>query len=560
LLLFRKIYDKITGKLANKCNFDYGLGNGGIKIMSNSETNFEPKLLNDYFVGITQYPHPSANQKDVVGNEDPVRKYVFDEAKKIQDVEVVFYKPEAAEPGERVIILSRPGKDEHAQKKPVILQAHLDMVYNPVDIKFPLNIVIDESHADGKWIKAKDATGRDSTLGADDGIGVATALAILNEEKLKEFPIECLFTVQEETDMGGAQNCDINKLKGETLLNLDAEELKEIIFGSAGGSETNFTSQINRFDLTSGFTTITVSISGLTGGHSGVDINKGRLNAIKALNQALTRLNKRINNLDFTGSIKSYDMYLYDFERTDILKANAIPTGAKAIVAIKQEDADNFISDFKNYCESIKQQYQPVEKEFSCDATKISVDSNPLDAKSTDAILCAISQIPSGVISMISDVPNVVETSSNLYNLEIKTESITIASSNRSSNDNSLAALISIQSNIGKIFGFDVITGINSYVSWQPDKDSYVFNIAKEVYQDQYDGDINATVIHAGLECGTLASRFNAEKNVKLDCVSIGPTIKNPHTGNETLEIEVDGEQTVQQFYDCVCEIVNRCF
>lgn len=551
--------------------------------MSNTDTSFEPKAVNDYFLGITRNPHPSANQKGVTGNEDPVRKYVVEQAQMIPGVQVMFYKEEATEPGERVIVLRRPGTGEYAQKRPVILQAHLDMVYNPVDMQFPLNIIADTSHKDGKWIKAQDQTGRDSTLGADDGIGVATALAVLKDENLKDFPIECLFTVQEETDMGGAQNCDLNNLEGETLLNLDAEDLKVIIFGSAGGAETNYTGNITRFDLPDGYKSIKVSISGLTGGHSGVDINKGRLNAVKALNQVLTRLNKRINNLDVTGSISSYDMYLYDFERTDIIKANAIPTGAKAIVAIPKDQAENFIKDFSKCCEALKQQYQPVESKFTYQAAEINVDSKPLDNKSTDAVLCIISQISTGVISMIPEVPDVVETSSNLYNVEMKTivtteiktdletdtktetktetECVTVASSNRSSNDSALAALNAVQESIGKVFGFDVTTGINSYVSWQPDKTSRVFNIASEVYNEYYKEDIETTVIHAGLECGTLASRFKADKQVKLDCVSIGPTIKNPHTGNETLQIESeDGNQTVKQFYDCVCEIVRRLY
>jgi dipeptidase D len=554
-----------------------------MKIMGNTDTSFEPKSVNDYFLGITRNPHPSANQKGVMGNEDPVRKYVVEQAQMIPGVEVVFYKQEATEPGERVIVLRRPGAGEYAQKRPVILQAHLDMVYNPIDMQFPLNIILDTSHNDGKWIKAQDQTGRDSTLGADDGIGVATALAVLKDENLKDFPIECLFTVQEETDMGGAQNCDLNNLQGETLLNLDAEDLKVIIFGSAGGAETNYTGNITRFDLPEGYISIKVSVSGLTGGHSGVDINKGRLNAIKALNQVLTRLNKRINNLDFTGNIGSYDMYLYDFERTDIIKANAIPTGAKAIVAVPQDQSESFIEDFNKYCKALKEQYSPIEDNFTYEATKVNVDSKPLDNKSTDAVLCIISQIATGVISMIPDVPDVVETSSNLYNVEMKTivtaevktdletgaktetkverECVTIASSNRSSNDSALAALSAIQSNIGKVFNFDVVTGINSYVSWQPDKTSRVFNIASDVYNEYYKGDIKTTVIHAGLECGTLASRFKADKQVSLDCVSIGPTIKNPHTGNETLEIESEnGDQTVKQFYDCVCEIVRRLY
>jgi dipeptidase D len=174
--------------------------------MSNSDTYFEPKTVHDYFMGITQRPHPSANQPGVTGNEDPIRQFVVEQAQLIPGVEVVFYKPDAVEAGERVVVLRRPGAGKYAQQKPVILQAHLDMVYNPADMQFPLNVIPDPGQTEGQWIKARDQRNIDCTLGADDGIGVATALALLNDNNLKDFPVECLFTVQEETDMGGAKN------------------------------------------------------------------------------------------------------------------------------------------------------------------------------------------------------------------------------------------------------------------------------------------------------------------------------------------------------------------
>jgi dipeptidase D len=523
--------------------------------------SFKPQILCDYFMGITQRSHPSANQPGITGNEDPVRKYVVEEAQQIPGVKVAFYQPDATEPGDRVIVLSRLGSGQYANKKPVILQAHMDMVFNPVDMEFPLNVIKDTSHTDGTWIKAKDKRQINCTLGADDGIGVATALAILKDDSLKDIPMECLFTVQEETDMGGAQNCKLKYLTGEILLNLDAEDLKTIIYGSAGGAETRYSKTLSRMNMPSGFQSIKVAAIGMRGGHSGVDINKGRMNAIKALAQALERLNKRINNLDVPGSIASYDMYLVDVKRTDIIKANAIPASAEAIVVVPNEQAESFINDINIYGKALGEQNLPVEGGFKLSAASVQNAAQPLDSKSTDAVLCILAEIPAGVIAMMPAVPDVVETSSNLYDIAIAGDKVTIQSSNRSSSDRALAALNTIQTSIGAVFNFDVITGIDSYPSWQPDENSPILNIARTVYSSYYRDNVKTTVIHAGLECGTLATRFTKEKGVKLDCVSIGPTIKNPHTGNETLQIESEiKEPTVNQFYECVAQIIKKLY
>ncbi len=532
--------------------------------MISTQTSFEPQAVNDYFMGITQLPHPSKNQQDVTGDEDPVRQYVVDEAQKLSNVEVAFYQKDAEDAGNRVVILRRKGAGKYAGKTPVILQAHLDMVYNPANMTFPLNVIDDTSRQDGKWIKAKSASGVDSTLGADDGLGVATALAILKDSRFQDYPIECLFTVQEETDMGGAQNCDLKNLTGDKLLNLDAEDLQVIIFGSAGGAETNFNKSVSRFTSPTGYVARKISISGLTGGHSGLDINKCRMNAIKAMGQILSRLDKRMNNLDIQGEgMQSYDLYIQDMKRTDILKSNAIPTAAEAIVIVPGDQAASFERDVATYWETLKTQYQPTENpsKIKCTIEEFTQTVTPLDNKSTDGLLCLLAQIPSGMIAMIPGVPDVVETSSNLYNIALSNDNLLIASSNRSSNDDALAALNAVQSNIGKILGCGVETGIDGYVSWQPDYNSQILALTEGVYNEAYKGDYKSTVIHAGLECGTLASRFEAEKQIKLDCVSIGPNVKNPHTGNETMQIESsDGKQTVQEFYNCVCQTISAIF
>ena len=533
--------------------------------MTQSDAFFSPRSVHDHFIAITQRAHPSANQKGVTGNEDPVREYVVSRALEIPNVKVVFYEKDATDPGKRVIVLSRAGSGNYAGKSPVILQAHMDMVYNPVDMAFPLDVIVNPTPSgDGVWIKAKENKGRDCTLGADDGIGVATVLAILGDNKLNDYPLECLFTVREETDMGGAQNFDLTCLSGRQLINIDAEELTVIIYGSAGGGSTQYRGNITRVSRPLGYSTIQLSVSGLKGGHSGVDINKGRLNAIKVLVQALARLDKRITSLDISGGgIGVYDLLLQEIRRRDVDKSNAIPAAAQAIVVLPTEESDQFITDFTAFCAALKSQNLPEENSFSFSAKKAhDTAQDVLDQKSTDALLHMLQQIPHGVIAMIPDVPGVVETSTNLHDVFIDGTGVTIGSSNRGSREASLTALNNLQTNIGTIFQFDVITGIDSYPSWRPNPNSPLLKIAEAVYGDprMYGDQCKVTVIHAGLECGTISARY-AEVGIGMDCISIGPTIKDPHTPNESLRIKaLDGTGTVQRFYDAASQILQKVF
>ena len=534
--------------------------------MNQSEISFEPGEVCKQFLEITKRPHPSANQEGVTGNEDPVREYVNSQALEIPGVKVVVYDKSATQPGDRVIVLRRPGSGIYAGKTPVILQAHMDMVYNPVDMAFPLNVIVDPNRqGQGKWIKAMENSTppRNSTLGADDGLGVATALALLVDPKLKDYPLECLFTVQEETDMGGAQNFDLKNLTGRQLLNLDAEDLPVIIFGSAGGCTTQYQGNITRIPTPQGYTAMKLSISGLRGGHSGVDINKGRLNAIKVLAQALARLDKRIAALDIVGAgIGSYDLLVYDIKRCDVKKSNAIPAYAEAVIGIPKENANQFTADFNALCSALKIQNLPEESGFTCGATAAGAVEQAMDEKSTDTLLCMLQQIPQGVIAMIPDVPGVVETSTNLYDVTIDGNTVSIGLSNRSSRDASLTALSNVQANIGAIFQFNVTTGLESYPSWQPNPNSPLLKIAEAVYCDpeMYGDRCEVTVIHAGLECGTISARY-AEVGIDMDCISIGPTIKDPHSPSESLQTQAkDGTETVQEFYNAVSQILGKVF
>ena len=246
-----------------------------IEILDNS---FEPKAVHDHFMELTARYHPS-------GEENEVRKYVTDCAGKIKGVEVIYYKSEATDPGERVIVLRRKGSGDYANAEYVTLQAHLDIVCSPDKNIFPLHVFGYNDNNNVKWIKAGNERSvtdpeKGTTLGADDGIGVATILALLEDEKLKEYPLECFFTVQEETDMRGAANYDKNLLIGRRYINLDAEVANTIIYGSAGELTVQYEGDVTLLPVTEEFITLELSILNLRGGHSGVNINNGRLNVL----------------------------------------------------------------------------------------------------------------------------------------------------------------------------------------------------------------------------------------------------------------------------------------
>jgi len=525
--------------------------------MPDTDDYFGPKAIYDHFMKITTLKHPSrdeAHSED--GNEDEVREYVADCANKIDNIEKpIFYEPDATDAGKRVIVVRRPGSGKYSDAPYVTLQAHMDMVCFPKNDIFPLK-VFDYEINGAKWIKAGEMDSisdpkKGTTLGADDGIGVATALALLEDETLKEYPLECFFTVQEENDMGGAEHFDKNLLKGRQYINLDAENEATIFYGCAGGCDVSFSGAVERSNMEDDFVALNVSISGLRGGHSGVNINNGRLNAIKGLTEILINLNERITNRD-VGEISGYDMRLISMQRDEQTKMNSIPSSAGAVVAIPKEKKESFENNFAAQCNALKALYQPEEDKFSWQVCwQGDVQAKPLSRISTDALLCLLSRIPHGVIRMIPQEDNVklVETSSNLAGIEIGNDTAVIKGSNRSSNDAHMTALKNIQDNIGACFSY-VVKYTDGYPSWQPNEKSQLLAIAKGVYGSKYP-QYDATVIHAGLECSQVVAKYGSD----IDCISIGPTIVDPHSGGERLKAS-----TVEQFYDAVTQILHRIF
>lgn len=510
---------------------------------------FEPQKVADWFAEIIKLPHGSEK-------EDPLRAAVYtwltDPRHGIcLSPENVYYKETATDPGERVIHALRPGKKD---LKPIVLQAHMDMVVvtEPKDVDpFPLQPFQDESG----WLMAKGSGSTDvrSTLGADDGIGIATALALLQEEELKDYPIECLFTVQEETDMGGAEHFDTGLLKGRTYVNLDDERGGTITYGSAGGFKTTYEGAIQRERISPVPSFVKIVLGGLRGGHSGVDIAKGRPSALKLLVEGLCRMDKRLNDFTLPPDTppESYDFRLVSLARTDEIKSNAIPTEATAVLAV--EDADALLGSFEKWFSALQILYGVSEPRMNIGLTRLEAppDDDPLTADATDNLLCFLRLVPQGVMALIPGYsPAVVETSSNVYIVSLGSATMTVETSTRTSNpallgsveDHGHTPLNETFRNLGAIYGLEVETGVDGwYPAWPPNQDSRLLAAAEKVYAGVY-GDYQTSVIHAGLECGWIVSRYG-----DMDCIAVGPTIENPHTIDERLDTS-----SVKKFYDAV--------
>jgi len=512
--------------------------------MNAPPTFFEPQAANDHFVALCALPHAS-------GREDPVRAYVAAVLDQL-GVPEVFYLPEATEPGQRVIRARRPGRGALAGASPVVLQAHLDMVTVPDEQIFPLELYLDP--ADPKWLRARHQ-GRATTLGADNGIGVALILALLAEPALQDYPLEALFTVEEETGMGGVRDFDPALLQGRRLLNLDSEDLPLITYGGAGGTPSHYQLPLERAPLTGAWATLELTLAHLTGGHSGIDINKGRANAVKLLAEALARLDRRLNQLGAPGGIGAYDLRLVAIGQPAAdNKTNVIPSRASAVVQVPEAEAAAFRADLAALLALFRAQLQPIEPNLTLTIGAGVAEWPALTPAATDAVLTLLQQVPHGVLRMIPAVPEVVETSANLARVRTGAEALSFTVSNRSANLEHLHGLTQQHRLVGARAGASVTTGDDHfYPPWEPNPASAVLKAAQAVYDQHLPGH-RSEVIHAGLECGWIVAKYRDDP-VPMDCIALGPTMRDVHSINERLDVT-----SVKPFYTAVVAIIQKLF
>ena len=475
--------------------------------------NLEPKLLWKEFEEISKIPRCSKH-------EEKIREYLLDFAKQHG------LKSKTDKTGN--VVISKPASSGMEGKPTVILQSHMDMVceknsdvdhdFTKDPIKFKLNG--DILTADG------------TTLGADDGIGVATTLAILEDNTLKHGPLEGLFTVDEETGLTGAFALESDMLTGKIMLNIDSEDFGVITVGCAGGGDSKIKLPLKTQPISKDMENILIKISGLRGGHSGVDANEQRGNAIKLLARMLWKTSQ------------NYDFCLADIKGGD--KHNAIPREAYAKVSIGKTDKNKFISDIKSEEKDILGEIKPIDPNFKMDVEDIEKPDKVLDKNSQNNLLNLLHGLPHGVDKMSYDISGLVETSTNLATVILDGNSAIMGLSSRSSIASALQDFRDRIHAIANLSGATV-SEETPYPGWKPNLDSKLLKQSKKIFKDMYGKDPTVEAIHAGLECGIIGEKFPG-----MDMISIGPTIKYPHSPEEQVHVS-----TVDKFYDFTLKIIE---
>jgi len=476
--------------------------------------DLEPKMVWKHFDEIRKIPRCSKH-------EEKIHEYIVNFAKKHN------LKYNTDKTGNAVI--SKPGNSGMEKKPTVILQGHMDMVCEKnSDIEFDFS-------KDPIQLKLKDdiLTANGTTLGADNGMGLAMSLAILEDNNLKHGPIEALFTIDEETGLTGAFAMESDMLTGHIMLNLDSEDFGVITVGCAGGGDSQIKLPIKTQPINGNFASLTVKVSGLRGGHSGVDILEQRGNAVKLLTRMLWKAKK------------DYNLHITEINGGD--KHNAIPREAYAKISVEKQDKDKFVTTLKNEGKNILQEYKPIDPNFKVDFQDIDKLKTTLTNDSQNKLLDLLHGLPHGIDKMSYDIPNLVETSTNLAKVTIDENNAAIDMSTRSSINSALQDLRDRIRAIAKLSGAKVEED-TPYPGWKPNLDSKLLKLSKKIFKDMYKQEPKVEAIHAGLECGIIGEKFPG-----MDMISIGPTIKYPHSPEEQVQAS-----TVDKTYKYVLKILEN--
>lgn len=475
--------------------------------------NLEPKSLFKFFGEILSIPRPSKH-------EEKMTEYLVNWAKE-RNLEYV-----SDEIGNVII---RKGATKGKENSPwVCLQSHIDMVCeknSDKDFDFEKDAIVPK--IEGEWLKA-DGT----TLGADDGIGVATALAILDANDIEHGPIECLFTVDEETGLSGAEALSADVLKSRILLNLDSEDEGEIFIGCAGGIDTVAKLPYDK-EETPEAPAFKLMVKGLKGGHSGDDINKGLACANKILNRILWSLDKEM------------DLRLSCFEGGNL--RNAIAREANATFVVAQADVELMKEMVEKFAVDLKYEFRTTEPDMQITLTETEKPAFVIDMLSQDNLLNVLYACPHGVLAMSREIPGFVETSTNLASVKMKEDHFFITTSQRSSVESAKYAAAYRVESCFLLAGADVEHG-DGYPGWAPNPESKILKIAVDAYKKLFNKEPIVRAIHAGLECGLIGEKYPG-----MDMISYGPTLRGVHSPDERLEIK-----TVELYWKHTLEILKN--
>jgi dipeptidase D len=455
--------------------------------------DLEPKSLFRFFGEILSIPRPSKH-------EEKMTEYLVNWAKE-RNLEYV-----SDEIGNVII---RKGATKGKENSPwVCLQSHIDMVCeknSDKDFDFEKDAIVPK--IEGEWLKA-DGT----TLGADDGIGVATALAILDANDIEHGPIECLFTVDEETGLSGAEALSADVLKSRILLNLDSEDEGEIFIGCAGGIDTVAKLPYDK-EETPDAPAFKIMVKGLKGGHSGDDINKGLACANKILNRILWSLDKEM------------DLRLSCFEGGNL--RNAIAREANATFVVAQADVELMKEIVERFAVDLKYEFRTTEPDMEITLSEAEKPAFVVDMLSQDNLLNVLYACPHGVLAMSREIPGFVETSTNLASVKMKEDHFFITTSQRSSVESAKYAAAYRVESCFLLAGADVEHG-DGYPGWAPNPESKILKIAVDAYKKLFNKEPIVRAIHAGLECGLIGEKYPG-----MDMISYGPTLRGVHSPDE---------------------------
>ena len=482
--------------------------------MSNALRNLEPKIVWNHFADLNAVPRPSKKEERVI-------QFMVDFGKKLNLDTFV----------DKVgnVIIKKLATKGLEDRKTVVLQSHLDMVHQKnSDTVFDFDKEGIKMLIDGDWVTA-DGT----TLGADNGLGVAAIMAILSSDNIQHPNIEALFTIDEETGMTGAMGLEGGILEGDILLNLDTEEDNEIGIGCAGGVDVTATRNYREEEIPKNSTAFSISVKGLNGGHSGMDIIKELANANKIMNRLLfdgfTNFGLRISEIN-GGSLR-----------------NAIPRESFAIVTIDTISKEAFLFETSLLINNIKEEFLTLEPKLTVDIQEITAPEKVIELGVQEGLIKSIYAAHNGVYRMSPDIADLVETSNNIARVIVKNGHIKIGCLTRSSSESNKSDLANSLKSAFELSGFHVdLSG--EYPGWQPNVNSKILEVVAHLYKELHTEKAHVAACHAGLECGILGQNYP-----DMDMVSFGPTILGAHSPDERASIS-----STQKFWNFLLEILEN--
>ncbi len=476
--------------------------------------NLEPKALWNHFADLNAVPRPSKKEERVI-------QFMLDFGKGLG--------LETIKDAIGNVVIKKPATAGMEDRKTVILQSHLDMVHQKnAATEFDFDTQGIEMIVDGDWVRANG-----TTLGADNGIGVAAIMAVLSSDTIAHPALEAMFTIDEETGMTGAIKLDPSNFSGEILLNLDTEDDDELSIGCAGGIDTNTKYTCKLESVEEDFATFKISVNGLLGGHSGMDIDKGRGNANKILTRILSHIDAQ----------RSFQLIQIDGGSL----RNAIPREATAIIAVDHEFEGQLEVEFYSIVTLIKNEFKTIEKNLNCTLAPVISTEKAVSESDKEMILRVLKAVHNGVFRMSPDIEGLVETSSSLARVILEKGEFITQSLQRSSVESTKDDVANTIRATFELGGCDVVQG-GDYPGWQPKPDSEILQLMADLYRERYNEEPQVKACHAGLECGILLKHLP-----KVDMISFGPNIRAAHSPDEKVQIS-----SVQKFWGYYLDALER--